>query len=286
MELAEITLEEVRAGNFTTALIPIGSCEVHGVHLPYGSDTIIALGLARRVAELVPGVLIAPPITYGMSWHHGDLPMTLSFSPETVVSALLDVAKALLSHGFKQILVINGHDGNVAPIETAARKFRQETGEDLLAFPTWWEAIPRLVPAERFEAWNGYGHGGEAETSLNLATRPELVHQERLEGHELYVPLEFDPLQVRYYGHFGEHSKTGYCGDASKGTAEKGEVALDAMARHIASFLQDATESGVGWTTGRPEWATTPPTTRAVGISGEPRRPALGSQTDGQEGIA
>jgi hypothetical protein len=58
------------------------------------------------------------------------------------------------------------------------------------------------------------------------------------------------------------------------------------MARHIASFLQDATESGVGWTTGRPEWATTPPTTRAVGISGEPRRPALGSQTDGQEGIA
>ena len=263
MELAEITLKEVQDGSFSTAIIPIGSCEVHGVHLPYGSDTIIALGLARRVADLVPGVLIAPPITYGMSWHHGDLPMTLSFSPETVVSALLDVAKSLLSHGFTQILVINGHDGNVSPIEIAARKFRQETGANLLAFPTWWEAIPKLVPAGRFEAWDGYGHGGEAETSLNLVSRPELVHQERIEGDALFVPLEFDPLQVRYYGHFGEHSQSGYCGDASKASVAKGDEALAAMAHHIAAFLQDAAQTGVGWTTGRPDWAATEPSATA-----------------------
>lgn len=263
MELAEITLDEARNGDFTTAIIPIGSCEVHGVHLPYGSDTFIALGLAQRVAHLVPDVLIAPPITYGMSWHHGDLPMTLSLSPDTVVSVLLDVARSLHRHGFQHILVINGHDGNVAPIETAARKFREETGSNLLAFPTWWEAIPRLVPPGRFEAWDGYGHGGEAETSLNLALRPELVHQDRIQEDELFVPLEFNPLQVRYFGHFGEFSQSGYCGDASKGSAEKGDEALDAMARHIANFLQDAARVGVGWTTGRPEWASTPSTAHA-----------------------
>jgi creatinine amidohydrolase len=263
VELGEITLEEVTGNSFTTAIIPVGSCEVHGNHLPYGSDTLIALGLARRVAALVPNVLIVPPITYGMSWHHGDLPMTLSFSPETMVSAILDIAGGLRSHGVRHIMVINGHDGNVAPIEIAARRFRQETGDNLLAFATWWEAIPRLVPEGRFEAWSGYGHGGEAETSLNLAIRPDLVHQERASGQELYVPLEFAPLQVRYYGHFGEHSKTGYCGDATKASAEKGDAALDAMARHIADFLADAERVGVGWITGRPGWDETPPTERA-----------------------
>ena len=263
MELAEITLQEVAENTFTTAIIPVGSCEVHGNHLPYGSDTLIAMGIARRVAALVPDVLIVPSITYGMSWHHGDLPMTLSFSPETLVSAILDVAHGLRIHGVKHILVINGHDGNVAPIEIAARRYRQETGDSLLAFPTWWEAIPRLVPEGRFEAWSGYGHGGEAETSLNLAIRPDLVHQERAVGQELYVPLEFSPLQVRYYGHFGEHSKTGYCGDATKATNEKGDEALDAMARPIAEFLTDAAKVGIGWTTGRSGWDETPPSARA-----------------------
>ncbi len=125
------------------------------------------------------------------------------------------------------------------------------------------EAIPKLVAAGRFEAWDGYGHGGEAETSLNLASRPELVHQERIAGDELFVPLEFDPLQVRYYGQFGEHSRSGYCGVASKASKAKGDEALDAMAQHIAAFLQDAARAGVGWTTGRPDWVATPPTASA-----------------------
>jgi creatinine amidohydrolase len=245
--LDSLTTIEAKRGQFDKAIIPLGSCEVHGDHLPYGSDTFIAGEIAERVAKRVNGVLIVPAVPYGMSWHHADLPFTVSLSPETLAQVIREVAGGLIKHGIARIVMVTGHDGNIGPMEMAARHVKHDTGVTLAALPDWWFTSARLLPREMFHDPGGLGHGGEGETSLNLAINPELVKLENIDGAPVYDALELPDLQgptIRMFRNFGDHSPVGFCGNAHHATAEKGEAMLNACVDLIVRHFEKTDREG------------------------------------------
>ena len=101
----------------TTAILIFGACENHGDHLPFGSDFIMPYELAKMVASKSRNVLIFPPVPYGVSSHHKDFAMTVSLEPETMINVVRNILQSLVDNKVSRILIINGHDGNIAPIE-------------------------------------------------------------------------------------------------------------------------------------------------------------------------
>jgi len=245
--LAEITGHKFKSSTFDKAVLAVGSTEYHGEHLPYGTDTLVAERLAEAVAERVEGLLVLPPIPYGMSKHYGYFPIAISLSTETLIHVLQDVFKSLLDHGLKRLLIINGHDGNIAAIEAATREFRAEHPDMRIAvLEAWWQTAGELLPKETFEVWGGLGHGGEAETSMMLAVAPELVDISLAKGVVPELPAK---VQVKW--RFEELTPHGVTGDPTKATAEKGQKMRDALAELLIAFLKDMDKKG--WKLGKPE---------------------------------
>ena len=101
----------------TVGLLIFGACENHGDHMPFGSDFIMPFELAKRVAASYgKKMIVFPPIPYGVSSHHKDFFMTISFEPDTMVNVIRDILQSLVNNSITRILIINGNDGNIAPI--------------------------------------------------------------------------------------------------------------------------------------------------------------------------
>ena len=125
-ELLKMTAHQVKEGKFDKAILAIGSCEAHGQHLAEGCDTIVSYELSKQVADRVPGMLVLPPITVGYSGHYDTFPFTLTFDYETMIHVIYDIVESVLRNGINKIFLMNGHDGNIAPIEIAARKIKEK----------------------------------------------------------------------------------------------------------------------------------------------------------------
>jgi creatinine amidohydrolase len=108
----------------TIAILVFGACENHGDHMPFGSDFIFPMELAKRIAGKLDkkNSIILPAIPYGLSLHHNEFQMTMSLEPHTLVMVIEDLLRSIIRNGIRRILIINGHDGNSAPIELAALK--------------------------------------------------------------------------------------------------------------------------------------------------------------------
>jgi len=239
--LDRITWHGFRLGGFDKAVLAVGSTECHGDHLPYGTDTMVAQHLAEAVAERVDGLLVLPPLPYGMSRHYASFPVAITLSTETLIRVLREVFTSLLDHGLRRLLIINGHDGNVAAIEAASREFRVEHPEmDIAVLEAWWETGAELLPPDTFEVWGGLGHGGEGETSMMMAVAPELVDMSRARG---VVPKL--PAHVQIKWRFDELTTHGVTGDPTRATAEKGRLMRDALVDLLVSFIRDM--DGRGW---------------------------------------
>ena len=226
---------EFRSGGFDKAVLAVGSTEYHGDHLPYGTDTLVAEHLAEAVAARVEGLLVLPPLPFGMSEHYASFPVAISLSTETLMRVLREVLGSLLGHGLRRLLVINGHDGNMAAIEAATREFRVEHPEMRIAvLEAWWQTGAALLPEGTFEVWGGLGHAGEGETSMMLAVAPELVEMGRARGAVPELPAH---VQVKW--RFQELTPYGVTGDPTRATKDKGVRMRDALVDLLASFLQD-----------------------------------------------
>jgi creatinine amidohydrolase len=234
----------------TTAIMVLGACENHGDHMPFGSDFIFPMELAKRVASAInkkenggnggdmvnTNIIILPPIPYGVSSHHNQFQMTMSLQPATMIMVIQDVLESLIKNHVKRIFVLNGHDGNIGPIEVAARNTKDKHPEVAIAcLESWWTLIGQ-IEKNLFDVWNGLGHGGEAETSAMLATRPELVNMEQ-------APKEVIPNlpgnDIRIYWKFNELTNTGATGAPQKASIKKGEEAIRILERAVVSFLKD-----------------------------------------------
>jgi len=224
-----------RSRGFDKAVLAVGSTEYHGDHLPYGTDTMVSTYLAESVAERVEGLLVLPPMPFGMSLHYASFPIAISLTTETLVRVLQEVFESLLRHGILKLLIVNGHDGNIAAIETAAREFRVEHPEMTIAvLEAWWETAGKLLPEGTFEVWGGLGHAGEGETSMMLAVRPDLVEMGRARGVVPELPAH---VQLKWI--FRELTPYGVTGDPTKATKEKGEKMKRALIELLVSFFKD-----------------------------------------------
>lgn len=245
----KLLLEEMNANqvkrvvnNNSIALIVVGSCENHGDHLPFGSDSIFPMNLARIIVETIGNnnlssdhnCFILPVVPYGVSIHHNDFQMTVSLQFSTMISVIEDVLDSLAKNDIKKVLVINGHDGNIAPIEVASRNMKDKYPDMVIAcLESWWVLVGQKKTST-FNVWKGLGHGGEAETSAMMAIRPDLVDIKS--APEQIIPnLPGD--DIRLYWKFSELTKTGATGAPKEASVQKGQEIIDILQRVILNFI-------------------------------------------------
>src|SRR5688500_7252056 len=192
MRLGEHSWNEIGGLTERVAVLPLGSFEQHGHHLPLLTDTMIGTEIARRAeAELGDTALFLPTLWTGASDHHRGMPGTVSISNPVYVQVLACILESLLGAGFRRIFLLNAHGGNITPGRMAIYdvQLRHRDKPDLwLAFSSWWHiAAPQIAALTNVEQ-EMVTHACEQETSMILRLRPELVRPEAARGAN--IPFE------------------------------------------------------------------------------------------------
>jgi creatinine amidohydrolase len=210
---SRLTAEALRllAARDAVVLLPVASVEQHGPHLPTGVDDILVTAVCRRTARLLTlgmPVVVAPTVWCGLADHHVAFGGTFSLSLATYHALLRDLCRSILKAGFGKIVLVNGHAGNIAGL---------------------------------LEDQGGLMHACEVETSMMMATAPELVDASRLpdaHGPAFDVAASLRPTVKRWVA-FDRLTASGVLGDARRASAAKGEALLAARATALARRLQD-----------------------------------------------
>ena len=237
-------------------LFPVGSIEQHGRHLPMMTDSAWATDVAEAVAAQ-ENVLICPPLYFGWSPHHMAFPGTITLKPETMIQVIMDVCNSLIYHGFKKILILNGHRvANLPPIEIAASKLRNSTQAyigivDLALIVV--EEVRKICESGTGE----FGHADEIETSFMLYKHPESVDMTKAEkniskGKSKFFHSFSSPDRGLDGNRFwskptiSEWRKStepsGMKGDATLGTAEKGEKIFEAIVANTIEVVHEVSK--------------------------------------------
>jgi creatinine amidohydrolase/Fe(II)-dependent formamide hydrolase-like protein len=222
-------------------IIPVGSCEQHGPHLPLDTDAYDALWLSLKAARKAQCALVAPPINYGVSIHHMDFPGTITLNPHTLEQTAYEVACSLIKHGFKKIIFENGHGGNTPALEAAAERIKADT-KAFVAIDTV-SLIPDFI--EKFTETIYDAHAGEFETSTTLANREKFVIKERIKKSAIKIPkskyvkigLKEKGPKVSWVFRTIEVSETGVIGDPTRASKLKGEAAWKLAIERLADLL-------------------------------------------------
>ena len=222
------------------AVIPLGSIEQHGPHLPCGTDYYAAELVARRVAEGANGLLV-PFCAAGVAFYHMPFPGTVSLQVETFISLIRDVAQSLSSQGVRKFLFINAHEGNMAPLQVATLKVAQEHPDvRILSFQVF--ILARELLGE--EALEPLTHAGAMETAAVLAYNPELVKLDRASNpsnleessarHERFRRAFMQPVLKD----FREIAPTGWYGAPQLATRAFGERMVDLVSKYILHVVE------------------------------------------------
>jgi creatinine amidohydrolase/Fe(II)-dependent formamide hydrolase-like protein len=222
------------------ALLPVGSIEQHGPHLPLDVDAFDAEYLARRVAEAcsVPRPLVLPLVPYGVSYHHQDFPGTLSVSNQALAQFVYEIGLSAARNGINKLVIINGHGGNAATLNFAAQMINRDT-RIFTCVDSGETSDPDILALA--ETRNDV-HAGEIETSTTLAVRPGLVQMRKAKP---FVPkfsthyLDFTSSHsIDWYARTAGISKSGVFGDPTKATAEKGEAIWKLYIDHLVALVE------------------------------------------------
>ena len=222
--------------NESLALVPLGSTEQHGPHLPEATDHLIAEAFAREVADRT-GYLCTPTVTVGVSGHHRQFHGTMWVDPPVFREYVESMTHNLTSHGVDRVIYVNAHGGNVPHLREVGARLRQEEVAYAIEW-MWDESIPDLVDS-LFEQ-NG-PHGGPKETAMIQHLHPELVHEDRLaEARDGGVPsvAAADTLKhgSRTFYDAADNTDNGVLGDQTDATAEKGERLFEAASDQLVQL--------------------------------------------------
>ncbi len=211
------------------AIIPVGSLEQHGNHLPVSTDSLIAEYLARIVAEKV-GAFILPVISYGISFEHKPM-FNVSLHNSTLSTMICDVCASLAEIRIRQIIIINGHHGNIGALQYIAQELADRTS--------------RPVSVHTIHYWHmlrkDFDHAGEVETSLVLAIAPELVRMDKAMPNS----KRLSKSKVAYGsitnapGSFPRITGNGVWGDPRKANAKKGKKWIKEIISEIAKTITE-----------------------------------------------
>lgn len=222
-------------------LVPMGSVEQHGPHLPVGCDHILAQAMSERIAQALDArgvpVLVAPTITVANSMHHMAFSGTISLTPQTFIAAFSEQCRAIKAHGFRKIVVINGHGGNFDPVSVAGITLNAELGFPVYCMGYWEGA--QAAQAEILEGQKGIIHACEGETSLMLAVDPTLVDPIYLEteGPTAMPTAAEENGMISTFRRMEEMTENGVMGLSRLATAEKGERMIAAMVAGAVDVL-------------------------------------------------
>ena len=241
--LGELTSPEAKArlAQVDTALLPVGSLEQHGPHLPLDLDAHDADLLCREVAAACqpPRPLVLPLVPYGVSYHHDDFPGTVSISPTTLSRLVHEIGMGLARQGIAKLIIVNGHGGNEPALNFAAQTINRDAG----IFTCVDTGESRDAEVEALCSTPNDVHAGEVETSTALATRPALVKQALARRS---VPrfssdyLDFSSKKgVNWYVRTHRISRTGVLGDPTRATVEKGREIWAVMVRNLVELVED-----------------------------------------------
>lgn len=241
---SELTAEQLRekAAADTIVVLPVASIEQHGPHLPVGVDTILCSAVCKAAAERVGdgSVIVAPALWCGMAEHHMPFGGTFTFDIPTYRAVLLALLKSIERHGFRRVLIVNGHGGNSAALQAFLPDFSRETNLDIIASDYFGFARKAVEPLLDDQA--GMMHACEVETSMMLAIAPELVRLERLaEAHDDHPagPRKSRRPVVARHRSFRDKTQSGVMGDARRANREKGEAIVNACAETLSQWLRN-----------------------------------------------
>ncbi len=244
MHLDEATWTDADAADADLAVLPVGSTEQHGPHAPLGTDFLTAEAVAERGADRYEvdtdeSVVVAPSIPVGVAEEHRQFTGTLWVSEDTFRNYVRETVESLQSHGWRRVVVVNGHGGNVDALRELCARVTRHTDGYAVPF-TWFDAVdPDEVTM---------GHGGPLETSALAYLHPELVREDRLDEAakggadgwgewEQGVNLAYDSAAF---------SENGTVGDPREGDADLGERLVDDAATALAALLERVADRDPG----------------------------------------
>ena len=248
----ELTWPELREAiaRQPVVLLPFGTVEDHGPHLPVNTDNVIVEAICLEAAGRAPGeMLVMPLLAYGLDEHHIDFPGTISVDMQTLLAHLACVAGSVARHGFSHLLIVNGHGSNAAIADLAARHVVLETGivcgamsPNAAIDPTL--AEPTLSHMRRSEP-GGIAHAGEYETAMMLHLRPDLVQMDKAirETDQLTLRhLNWDhagPCCLSWQDWWSRMSESGVCGDPTVATTEFGRALFETTVENFVLFVHE-----------------------------------------------
>jgi creatinine amidohydrolase len=237
--LQDLSWPQAAAASELPVVIPIAACEQHGHHLPVFTDSML-LGEVVRLAALSLGdrLVWAPLLWLGNSHHHLDFAGTLSAAPRTYLNLLGDLIDNLVTHGYRRIVLLNGHGGNIVPAGQTifeARQRYRERSDLLLLSATYWQlgCKPRHTNSSLVQ--DQMGHACEWETSMILHLAPHSVGElSQLEAVSPQMP--FEPASQGWITK--DRSAPGHIGDPRRATAAKGQLLFRVFSHDVATFLE------------------------------------------------
>jgi len=220
---------EIKLRNTKTILIPFGSTEEHGYHLPLSTDYHVAYEIAKRVSEKT-AVLVTPPICYGVCRRGESFPGTITISFDTLRCLTHDIVESLYSHNLRNIVLLPGHLGSaqLTSLEIACQEsLRNHSDLNLviIRLPEILKKLPEGIIDEQF------GHAGEVETSIMLALLPQVVEMKKAVSEIPSFPAHNLTRDAR------DFMRSGIIGDATNATLQKGEAILELLISEISKVI-------------------------------------------------
>ncbi len=240
--------EAAQAGQ--VCVVPCGAVEQHGHHLPVDVDLICPTGIAAGAGRLVPDkLLVLPVVAYGYTGHVMDFPGTINSHYEHFMHYVLDITKSLAYHGFKKIILLNGHGSNMPNLDLVARRTNLETDAECVA-TAWWQLL--TVDKDFLPRWReskypgGCAHAGELETSLYMHLANEDVRHDKIKSDVISFNEEQSPFQ--YVDLFAQgpatvvswtssYSETGVLGEAELASEKKGQQAFEEAVAQLVRLV-------------------------------------------------
>ncbi|WP_461864629.1 creatininase family protein [Thermococcus sp.] len=242
MHMENLTWDEFERirKEISTVILPIGSVEAHGRHLPLGTDVFAPVEIAERVEaklkEMGIELLVAPPIWYGHSFVLNLFPGTVNVRADTLRRYIRDVAGEFAEEGFRRIILLNGHGGNYHPLIEAAEEVAERYNVEIWLI-NWWIDFREDI----LSICSSQGHAGEDETSVILAIKPELVKMEKAKGRKRGSKVRVIRKNIAL-----ELFPDGVNDDPKGATREKGEAILSVVSEKIARLIVEAEKHGRG----------------------------------------
>jgi len=229
-------------------LIPLGSTEQEGIHLPIGVDTYVAEAIAQAVAKETD-CLVGPTLPVGYSEWFLEFPGTISLKIETFTQVLREYISSLIHHGFKKFIFVNGHGGNSSAVDVVSKEFIMSHDVQIAMVEIWKIAnslakdIPKLKE-------NTFKHAGELMTSVMLYLHPDKVDMKRAKAE--YVkskkphftakstlgPAEFKGVEIRLYEKAKSLTESGIMGNPLPASAEKGEMIFNKIKSYLVEMVK------------------------------------------------